>query len=95
MHTIPCRSELNIIGLPRNAVYPIAMASAGPATKKVSSSIAPVSHRWSGFMEKQYKNRSNNYKDESLYQAFALRIQNAGSRRVGQARSEVRTRKIA
>ena len=60
MHTVPYRSGLNIFGFPRHAAYAIAMASAGPATKKVSSSIAPVSHRWPGFMDKRYKNRSKN-----------------------------------
>src|ERR1035438_709810 len=54
MHAIPYRSGLKFFGFPRHAAYAIAMASTGPTTKMVSSSVASVSHRYCGFMGKEY-----------------------------------------
>jgi hypothetical protein len=52
--TIPNRSLLKLRGIPRHAAYAIAIVSTGPTTKKTSSCSASASHRYSGFMAKDY-----------------------------------------
>ena len=44
-HSILYRSGLKFFGFPRHAAYAIAIASAGPITKRVRNSIASVSHK--------------------------------------------------
>ncbi len=50
--TIPYRPPLKLGNFPRHAIYGIAIASTGPITNRLSSSSAPVSHRYCGFMSK-------------------------------------------
>lgn len=57
--TIAYRSLSKLCGFPRHAAYAIAMAITGPTTKRVSSCSAPVSHRYSGLMGKDYRNGMN------------------------------------